>query len=495
MKNKPLSIITILLLSIGATFSQSDKPLPKKTDLKINIISGNQYVSAGEKVELKVILSQLEGNNIEREVWVDFALISKKNYTIPAPLATYSPDFHEGVLLKGGRNRWVVPKTGSITKKLIGELPDKLPNGKYYLATIIDAGNAIHETNEYNNVDYFAIEVKGGATQPTDIVYKDFSDVLKKYEVYMAGKRENKGQIFVANAESNGAYGNTSPVYTSKAISASAITFSPKEEAYFVDANRTDIYRTDGDTEEKVYTHTTHINDIVFDRRNNLYFSEAMGAGADGKIYKLDLTTKRATKQWSIPLSKMDGFWAGDFAFSPDNQLYISNGNRIPASLFVCENGAFKKLFTDSENSINGFCFLNSTELIYTDELKKAYFLRNFSEKALAFEASSIDRMQDICVIDKSSSGNETITGSFENGKELWDLTYIYIYGPNLHWRTREGYSMKVPANGVFTFSHLRAGKYWVTTDIHADSPWGFRPRQQVVQCHGQVAKVVFRKE
>jgi len=67
-----------------------------------------------------------------------------------------------------------------------------------------------------------------------------------------------------------------------------------------------------------VFTHTTYVRDVAFDPSGNLYFSESSGAGGEGKIYRLDLTTGTATLFYTVRLASVGGFWSGDFAYSPD---------------------------------------------------------------------------------------------------------------------------------------------------------------------------------
>lgn len=495
MKNRLLLSICLFFTALSAIFSQTGTPLAPAADLKITFTGGKPYASPGEKMDLEVSVFQINGKPMQQEIRVDLVIVSKRNYKIPAPIAVYAPAFSEGVLLAGGRSFCTIPATGFSTKTLAGNLPADLPPGKYFLAVVVDAGNAIKEWDEYNNVDYFAIEVAGSSLQAPPVVFKNFQDVLQQFEVYMAGERKGKGQIFIANESENLLYGNASPVYDPKAIAPSAIAFSPTEEVYFIDANQLDIYRSDGDKEEKVFTHPTAVKDIAFDHQGNLFFSEATGPNADGIIYKLNLTSKRATKYLTVPRSSTGGSWTGDFAFSPSNQLFVSNGNATSASLYKYENGKFEQVYTNPSGNIRGFYFLNTREILFSDQGKSLFFLRNFSEKSQALEVQSIDQIGDVWLLNKPVLGKETIHVGFEDGNDVWSLTTVYVQGPNLYWRRKEeGYSSNLSSTGTARFTDLSKGKYWVKTEIRGDLGWGFRPKQQVVNCSGKPVKVSFRK-
>jgi hypothetical protein len=130
---------------------------------------------------------------------------------------------------------------------------------------------------------------------------------------------------------------------------------------YFCSTGQTGIYRIDMEervpSEQICYQHWTYIRDIAFDRAGNLYFSEADGARGDGKIYKIErgkspvdylrrepvgpdeiaALQRYVTKlppEYSISLSTVDGYWAGDFALDMHCNLYLSSGNRTPAFIY-----------------------------------------------------------------------------------------------------------------------------------------------------------------
>jgi hypothetical protein len=129
-------------------------------------------------------------------------------------------------------------------------------------------------------------------------------------------------------------------------------------------ANDFNLYRIHDGSLESVYRHTKSISDVEFDRQGNLFFSEATGAGGDGRIYRLVGST--AEPFLTVRLSEVDGFWAGDFAFDRDNRLWLSSGNRVPAWLYLVANGVPVRQYEGS-HAITGFAFDREGRVIYTE--------------------------------------------------------------------------------------------------------------------------------
>lgn len=152
--------------------------------------------------------------------------------------------------------------------------------------------------------------------------------------------------------------------------------FSPTGRLYFVDANERAIYRLFRFLWFRftltVHTHTTYVRDVGFDPAGVLYFSEASGAGGDGKIYRLGGSPSLFR---DVPLTEVGGFWAGNFAFDHAGTLYISSGNRVPASIYRLEDGVWTEIFTDEAQPIKGLTFLACDLLAYANWRSEVYIL------------------------------------------------------------------------------------------------------------------------
>ncbi len=177
--------------------------------------------------------------------------------------------------------------------------------------------------------------------------------------LYLTDARDSKGKIYLFNN------GDLSVKYARPKGNIYSMAVSPRGELYFSNHNDRNLFVLTKDHQEKlVYTHSTYLRDVAFDRKGNLYFSESSGAGKDGKIFRL--AENRADLAFTVRLKEVDGFWAGNFAFDNDGRLWLSSGNRVPANLYMVEHNAPKQVFASS-GSIAGFCFLDDGSLVFTD--------------------------------------------------------------------------------------------------------------------------------
>ncbi|WP_281951349.1 CARDB domain-containing protein [Nitrosophilus kaiyonis] len=156
-----LMMIVGTLCSLFAQFPNIH--IQKKGDLKVKIKRCPSSAIQGAKLKnsFSVEVISTFSKKLER-VAVDIVLSSKKNVSANS-YASYSPNYKDGVLLKGGREIITIPPNGKVKVKLNGsnKIPDDTPVGKYYLAAVVDAGNKIREINERNNVSYCKINIRG----------------------------------------------------------------------------------------------------------------------------------------------------------------------------------------------------------------------------------------------------------------------------------------------------------------------------------------------
>ncbi|MHC4188245.1 MAG: SMP-30/gluconolactonase/LRE family protein [Planctomycetota bacterium] len=196
--------------------------------------------------------------------------------------------------------------------------------------------------------------------------------------IYFSDAMESPGSVYQYRADT----GSKIALYTRPSRRLYTFAFAPwdPDQLYYVNANEDKVFRVSlasgGLTEEIVYTHTTYIRDIAFDTHNTLYFSEATGAGADGKIWRIEADGS-ATVFYTVQLSQVDGFWAGTFAFAPDGTLFISSGNRVPASLYKVDitTGSILKVFYSPSDAIVGFTFGPDDLLYYANQGTRIYSL------------------------------------------------------------------------------------------------------------------------
>jgi WD40 repeat protein len=279
----------------------------------------------------------------------------------------------------------------------------------------------------------------------------------------------------------------------------SAIAFYRQGEAFYVPANTRRIMRTNGLESRLVYEHTTYVRDIEFDSRGNLFFSEAAGAGSDGRIYLLGYlgSDDEAGPPWrTIDLDDIDGFWAGHFAFDPSDTLFISTGNRVPAAIYESRAGAFVERYTLDE-PITGFAFQSARRLLMTNHGRAVYALDDFTARSTVLSDGDAGWLNDVAVITGYEGATCSITGRLLGGAEIWSLTNVYAKGPNVFWRYPSPTSARIAADGSYTLSALPPGDYWLIADIRADVGRGFEPRPRAVVCPagGRIVNQDFRLE
>lgn len=109
-------------------------------------------------------------------------------------------------------------------------------------------------------------------------------------EFFITDARESRGRVYKVQP------GMESVFYTRRPEgNIHSMAFSNSGRLYFVNANEKSIYKVfkirilwfTWTWTTKVYTHNTYVRDIVLDKNGNIYFSEATGVGANGKIYKM----------------------------------------------------------------------------------------------------------------------------------------------------------------------------------------------------------------
>ncbi|HQF17251.1 MAG TPA: hypothetical protein PLI05_09310 [Methanotrichaceae archaeon] len=182
---------------------------------------------------------------------------------------------------------------------------------------------------------------------------------------FFTDARENPGKVYSSNMS-----GGESVYFARPSGNIYSFAFHPyvPEKLYYVNANDNKIYLAaripDGPwtaIDQVAYTHRTYIRDLEYfpgsgPRDLRVYFSEATGAGGDGKIYYL-APGGTATLDYTVRLSDVDGFWAGYFIHDSNGNLYLSSGNRIPASIYKVSGGTVSRIYTSNSAPITGMVY------------------------------------------------------------------------------------------------------------------------------------------
>ncbi|MHC4352491.1 MAG: WD40 repeat domain-containing protein [Planctomycetota bacterium] len=196
--------------------------------------------------------------------------------------------------------------------------------------------------------------------------------------IYFSDAMESPGSVYQYRADTGGKMA----FYTRPSRSLHTFAFAPwdPDQLYYVNANEDKVLKVSlapgGPAEQIVHTHTTYVHDIAFDAHNTLYFSEATGGGADGKIWRIEADGS-ATVFYTVQLSQVAGYWGGEFAFAPDGTLFLSSGNTVPASLYEVDmaTGSVLQVFYSPGESIVGFTFGPDGLLYYANRQQRIYSL------------------------------------------------------------------------------------------------------------------------
>lgn len=178
-----------------------------------------------------------------------------------------------------------------------------------------------------------------------------------------------------------------------------SVKVGPDGGVVVVDANTYDVLTWAGGAPQVLYHHTTYVRDTAFDAQGRLYFSEATGAGGNGRIYRLDDSGPMVF--YTVNLASVGGFWAGHFGFAPDGTLYLSSGNRIPASIYRVTGGVPAVFFNDPSGSIAGFDFDAAGNLYYADWFSRIYQVTPAAVRTVALTVPG-RRLADVDVVTTS---------------------------------------------------------------------------------------------
>lgn len=146
------------------------------TDLAVKIKDCPKTARPGRDLGTAFKIKALNRGAMDvKDVSVDIVLQKELTCAVPTPLVVYSPHFHDGVLLKGGRQQVSLSAGQSLAIRPIG--PNTIPAdtlaGDYFLCAIIDAGNKINESDEENNCACCPLKIVTSEGKP-DLMIESF---------------------------------------------------------------------------------------------------------------------------------------------------------------------------------------------------------------------------------------------------------------------------------------------------------------------------------
>ncbi len=181
--------------------------------------------------------------------------------------------------------------------------------------------------------------------------------------IFFTDAKENPGKVYSSTTS-----GSENVYFARPSGNIYTFAFHPyvPEKLYYVNANDNKIYlatRTTGGawtaTDQVAYTHSTYIRDLEYYPTAasglEVYFSQSSGAGGDGQIYLL--SGGAAVPYYTVRLTDVDGYWAGDFIHDTEGHLYLSSGNRVPASIYQVSGRTVSRIYTSETAPITGMAY------------------------------------------------------------------------------------------------------------------------------------------
>lgn len=194
---------------------------------------------------------------------------------------------------------------------------------------------------------------------------------LAGFDVFFTDRAESPGSIYRLDP----ATGTVATVYGRAAGRiASFSTYYYPNKLYYVSGTDAKVYVAVniGGTwqpEEVVLTHSATIREIYNIAGSGgppeLYFSEAYGSAADGKIWRMGVD--RPVLHYTVRRSDIGGYWAGHFAIDAQGLLYVSTGITVGARIYSIEAGKnITEIYRDPSGGIGGLYPLSGA-LYYAD--------------------------------------------------------------------------------------------------------------------------------
>jgi hypothetical protein len=187
--------------------------------------------------------------------------------------------------------------------------------------------------------------------------------------------KEDPGSIYSIDLET----GTLTKIFTKETGRIYTLATNNKE-IYLADQVKKEILETSvfSNQAKSIFAHSTNVRDIevrnIQGNNTRIYFSDATGAGGNGMIYYLDSSGGAVPYYnvgYTLKFTDVYGYWDGYFAFDDENNLYLSNGNCKPSSIYKISgadpdhvDGPASKIYTDPDGPIMGMQF-TGPESIY----------------------------------------------------------------------------------------------------------------------------------
>jgi beta-lactam-binding protein with PASTA domain len=161
-----------------------------------------------------------------------------------------------------------------------------------------------------------------------------------------------------------------------------SIAVGPNGDVWFTDYEAGHLFRiVGGKAQKEFFNVSADIHKVVIDDHGIVYFSVPASRNEDGAIYRYDPVAGSVDDDPFVVVRRGDvgGSWDGDFAFASTSEsgspgtLWLSTGQKVPASIYEVADGVTPELRFTSGEPIAGLTFAEDGDLYYSDWGQKVY--------------------------------------------------------------------------------------------------------------------------
>lgn len=174
-------------------------------------------------------------------------------------------------------------------------------------------------------------------------------------------------------------------------------TASPPQALYFSDAtlDHRIFYSLGWGHQAVIVAGPFIVREVDLGPGNQLYVSEAYGAAADGRIWKLG-PGHAPLVYYTVKRAQVGGRWHGHFAFDPTGVLHVSNGYGTNAKVWRCPLGGVPAVRYVDPGPVLGFHFVTANTILYANGTTQIWKGAFGGGRAVAFTSAAGHHFSDI---------------------------------------------------------------------------------------------------